>query len=892
MRLNYSTYANILYEYIKSKTQNKELPRLLLAAGCNRKGDYNDITKMNKSQAHRIFTGKDKIPDYILHYYYKPGFFTENTPELVVKHLEDNLHWRFANDNDVDNLLKAFNAVIEKDKDIPQEQRSILLALACKATLYKFLAETFIYAVKQKNEPYKPIFSVFSGMHWEFERVWSSDINMKTDDGFSLSEGGKTLLIRNDYYEIAGASCQLQLDTHSEYGFSVDVKMTGFERYPKDIIDHPNQTGGAGPIYQCAKGDEIVAYSTVKQTLPDWKTVYWIVTTNSCTSYILHLRNGEGGNACKGTAYFKNLVYKKTKAINTPRADREDSAQITNDTSKLQDKNMGYIHRSNAHVRVSNLPIQNQFFTGRKEILAELSSSFFELKVPIQILSGMGGVGKSQTAWQYAFLHTTDYTDAIWWIRASSSLVNDIKELSVRFGFPESDNDDRNIQSFMQDWYQRYHSWLLIFDNAESYRMLSQYLPSATRGHVIITTRDNNDFSRRIKQINVEVFTEAESIDFLAKHDIPVNNLARNLSNRLGRLPLALEQAAAYMNQNTKSSAKYIEMLENHGLKMFEEGQPPDYNFVVNTTWDITFNKLSEPARDLMFLCAHLSPNKIPISLFVDGEEFLPNTLRGLFSYEFDRNKVFSELTRYSLLKAIDEDTYSLHVLLQAAVVSKDNNYAHLYSCLNIVTKILSTDFNIDKNEKLLDTYLPHCKHVLASVERMENRNDQATSLFLSADKRLKKWLHFSIILKVRLVGQSSWENAITANPGDTLEYLISYSNTSETDHFGVVVRDFLPKNMVYVPGSVLLFNSNNPDGLSISDSIFSNGSNIGNYAGTITGGGTGSNAYVMFQATVPSDDNLEYSGINTLRNYGIINTKYGGSYDCIDVYVVSTKSK
>jgi len=147
----------------------------------------------------------------------------------------------------------------------------------------------------------------------------------------------------------------------------------------------------------------------------------------------------------------------------------------------------------------------------------------------------------------------------------------------------------------------------------------------------------------------------------------------------------------------------------------------------------------------------------------------------------------------------------------------------------------------------------------------------------------------FSLTVSVRIAGSgNSWsEDLITVNPGDTLDYLISYENTDEIDQADVVVRNHLPKNMAFVPGSVFLINTNNPSpGKNISDTIFSNGSNIGTYAGTITGSGTGANAYVTFQAVVPDNDDLEYSGENTLSNYAIINTADGGLYERIDVSV------
>ena len=156
----------------------------------------------------------------------------------------------------------------------------------------------------------KPIISC---MDWEQRRIWCSVTGNYTENGFSISQDGETLSIRNDYYEIASVMCYLQLQPNSDYRFSVDVMMTDYERYSKDNIDYyPIQTGGAGTIFQCSKGDEVVEYATLKHIKPVWATLSWRVTTNSNITYYLCLTNGSSGNACKGIAHFKNLRWEKS----------------------------------------------------------------------------------------------------------------------------------------------------------------------------------------------------------------------------------------------------------------------------------------------------------------------------------------------------------------------------------------------------------------------------------------------------------------------------------------------------------------------------------------------------------------------------------------------------
>ena len=124
---------------------------------------------------------------------------------------------------------------------------------------------------------------------------------------------------------------------------------------------------------------------------------------------------------------------------------------------------------------VYNLPIRNKFFTGRKKVLDGLHSTFREQGIKIQVITGKGGIGKSQTAREYAHRFIDEYTDAVWWINAGSPL-DDCKKLIVRFGFPKDNNDAEEIKSAFDIWCQNHDSWLLIFDDADSWSVVEPFL--------------------------------------------------------------------------------------------------------------------------------------------------------------------------------------------------------------------------------------------------------------------------------------------------------------------------------------------------------------------------------------------------------------------------------
>jgi uncharacterized repeat protein (TIGR01451 family)/LPXTG-motif cell wall-anchored protein len=141
----------------------------------------------------------------------------------------------------------------------------------------------------------------------------------------------------------------------------------------------------------------------------------------------------------------------------------------------------------------------------------------------------------------------------------------------------------------------------------------------------------------------------------------------------------------------------------------------------------------------------------------------------------------------------------------------------------------------------------------------------------------------FTVAKQVRKVGTTAWSESVAVNPGDSVEYMISYKNTGEAVQKNVVVFDTLPSGMQYQTGTTYLKNGSNPDGKKISDNIVtSQGINIGDYA-------PGAAAYVKFTAKVVSNDALAVCGNNTLTNSAKVTTDYGTKQDTADVTTKKT---
>jgi uncharacterized repeat protein (TIGR01451 family) len=143
---------------------------------------------------------------------------------------------------------------------------------------------------------------------------------------------------------------------------------------------------------------------------------------------------------------------------------------------------------------------------------------------------------------------------------------------------------------------------------------------------------------------------------------------------------------------------------------------------------------------------------------------------------------------------------------------------------------------------------------------------------------------NFTIDKQVRKTGTTGWDSDnITVNPGDSVDYLISYHNTGTTAQNNVVISDILPSGVSYTNDTTYLTNTTNPSSIKVSNNLnTNNGINIGNYA-------AGAAAYVKFSAIIAQNNDLSVCGVNTLTNTATIQTNNGSRSDTAIVTVNKT---
>ena len=292
-------------------------------------------------------------------------------------------------------------------------------------------------------------------------------------------------------------------------------------------------------------------------------------------------------------------------------------------------------------------------------------------------LHGMGGVGKTQLALKY----TLDYRDryaGVWWFRAESegALQADAGKLCehAKVFVPDRERPSQALKRWLEREEGR---WLLVFDNAAEPDALRPHLPQAGNHHLIVTSR-NSVWGGIAAPVELDIWTTEQGVRFLAgRLSGGDREESAALVKDLGGLPLALEQAASYLEATGVTAGVYRRLLDGVGaegdiLDETEGSSATGYGRSVAKTLSVAFEKLSPPARRLLRLCAFAAPEPVPEWLFREAGDLLSDSLANTVGDDVAWNRIVAELRRYGLAGRIsDEETghaLVLHRLTQQVV--------------------------------------------------------------------------------------------------------------------------------------------------------------------------------------------------------------------------------
>lgn len=384
-----------------------------------------------------------------------------------------------------------------------------------------------------------------------------------------------------------------------------------------------------------------------------------------------------------------------------------------------------------------NVPYpRNTYFTGREALLQDLHETFnasnivkltYVSSTP-QAISGLGGIGKTQLAIEYAHRYRHNY-EAVFWVKAdtSANIESDFKSIAQLLDLPEKNG--KNVVAAVQRWLQDHPNWLLIFDNADDLKIVQDFLPTSNSGNVLLTTRDHAVVAIA-STVEINVMEDNEGILLLLRRALilkPTDSLdnssdadrrcAKEIVREMNGLPLALDQVGAYIVETGSSISNYLSLYRERRsslLKQTSRVSPSKYPHTVATVWSISFeevNKANPPATKLLRLCAFLDPDAIPEEIIVGGTETLGTVLAACLE-KGEKDEIIGELLRFSLIRRNSEEkTLTIHRLVQAVIRdSMDEEAQHMWAerAVRIIYHAFPDQVNDVKTWPQCQRCLPH----------------------------------------------------------------------------------------------------------------------------------------------------------------------------------------
>jgi tetratricopeptide (TPR) repeat protein len=393
------------------------------------------------------------------------------------------------------------------------------------------------------------------------------------------------------------------------------------------------------------------------------------------------------------------------------------------------------------------VPLRNSAFTGREILLLDLQRALerrSKASVLPHALHGMGGVGKTQLAVEFAYRYADRY-DVVWWIPAEhqSVVLQSLSSLGRHLDVPETADLRQGAGLVLEKLAGSSLRWLLVYDNANEPEDIARLMPQRG-GHVILTSR-NQTWSAVWEPIAVNIFDRMESIELVRKRRDGVSaEEADRLAARLGDLPLALDQASSSLAATGMSVTDYLDELDRHVRELSAAGTPPQRTTITALVrLAVQRLRVGAPAvAELLEMFAYLGAEPVSGGLLRRGREAhvspaLGRALRDQIAWD----RGVRDLRRYGLAKVDPDQRIQVHRLFQGVLRDELTAEAARRGRANVQHLLASANPGYPDDEETWTVHAELGPHIgpagLLDAELLDARRvvlDQVRYLFKAGD--------------------------------------------------------------------------------------------------------------------------------------------------------------